>query len=42
MFVDQKKLLVEVKGTFLATELVDYVHKKTGKVTMIIKNDLMR
>lgn len=36
---DLKSSQVEVKGTFPAAELVDYVHKRTGKHAVIIKQD---
>ncbi|KAL7598005.1 hypothetical protein Lser_V15G21302 [Lactuca serriola] len=36
---DLKSSQVEVKGTFPAAELVDYVHKRTGKIAVIVKQD---
>ncbi|KAK9072361.1 hypothetical protein SSX86_008795 [Deinandra increscens subsp. villosa] len=36
---DLKNSQIAVKGTFLTTKLVDYVHKKTGKKAMIVKQD---
>ncbi|KAI3727067.1 hypothetical protein L1987_66876 [Smallanthus sonchifolius] len=36
---DLKNSQVTVKGTFEAAQLVDYVHKRTGKKTVIVKQD---
>ncbi|XP_076887963.1 heavy metal-associated isoprenylated plant protein 7-like [Bidens hawaiensis] len=36
---DQKNSQVVVKGTFPATELVDHVHKTTGKTAVILTQD---
>lgn len=36
---DLKSSQVAVKGTFPAAELVDYVHKRTGKQAVIVKQD---
>ncbi|MFS7964073.1 putative heavy metal-associated domain, HMA, heavy metal-associated domain superfamily [Helianthus anomalus] len=36
---DLKNSQVMVKGTFSAAELVDYVHKRTGKTAVMVKQD---
>nr|XP_043606085.1 heavy metal-associated isoprenylated plant protein 7-like [Erigeron canadensis] len=36
---DLKSSQVTVKGTFTATELLDYIHKRTGKQAIIVKQD---
>ncbi|KAM0044390.1 putative heavy metal-associated isoprenylated plant protein/8/17/18/19 [Helianthus debilis subsp. tardiflorus] len=36
---DLKNSQVIVKGTFSAAELVDYVHKRTGKTAVMVKQD---
>ncbi|XP_076948233.1 heavy metal-associated isoprenylated plant protein 7-like [Bidens hawaiensis] len=38
-FPDQKNSQVVVKGTFPVAELVDHVHKTTGKTTVILTQD---
>ncbi|KAK9060066.1 hypothetical protein SSX86_020770 [Deinandra increscens subsp. villosa] len=37
--IDLNNSHVLIKGTFLVAALVDYVHKKTGKDTVIVKQD---
>ncbi|GJT49907.1 hypothetical protein Tco_0976064 [Tanacetum coccineum] len=36
---DLKSSQVTVKGTYATTDLLDYVHKRTGKTAMIVKQD---